>query len=170
MVADSRGLQASEEIKTRIAELIYRWVFIAPIFSGKSLPAPDDLPDISEALAATITRRQPYRDRAIEDAKLWCAGPKPLGFGMELIFHSCLEPEPFEEWELSIARLAFELVWFDSMDLQGTGRNRAPCVWQRVAFEENEWRLVTMWDERDRSVHRDDYRKIYEMYAGSMGP
>jgi hypothetical protein len=57
---------------------------------------PGFLPPVPEKLAATITRLQPYRDRVIDDARLWCSCLRPIGFGMEIEVNPSLEVSSFE--------------------------------------------------------------------------
>lgn len=149
-----------------LVALFTQWLVLSPMIPWAELPHLCDLPPIPQELVQTVTLEQPNRDTVLNDARLWCAFPKPRNFGLEVELVACLAPSrPRKFWTRSgsesiLGPITFEVSWYDSMDPQGIDRQSSEMVWQSVRLEQGQWRLFELYDAKARAASRRDYADI----------
>lgn len=136
MVTQPAGLQA----------LVERWMEVRPINFPSTMTIQEK--EIPEHLLDTITRHEPYRSRVLADGRLWLGIPLLAGIGLE---YELVEPvvEPFGQWSESISGLKIRLTW--ARDMTGQEIDYRFETIHRVAYEDNQWRLLSLWDDATRA-------------------
>src|SRR5262245_48319125 len=120
------------------------WLDARPmVFAGSYEPR-----DVPDALLATITATEPYRSQAIDDARYYLAMPKLAGIGLTYQIVEPISIVRFEGWESSVSPLQILLLWSQAME---SGFNDAAYEYlQRVAVEDDQWKIVSIWDDASR--------------------
>ena len=74
--------------------------------------------------------------------------PLPPGYAHGALLCSPLEPQPYEHWEECISPLRLLLKWASIEGAEPTEWSR--CELHRVAKEDGQWRIVSIWKPEDR--------------------
>lgn len=159
------------ELPDGVRNLAAAWCLARPLTADlESLQTPPPLP---QELARTLTCRQPWRAQLEKDARMWLALPQPVALGTEMHVQAANPVSIFECWQESIGPLELRLEGRDRMDAWQAEPVLWRHVWQRVALEHGEWRLVQLLDDRDRaelSWYRDCLIWMKEGQQGDPPP
>lgn len=125
--------------------LITLWMDARPI----GLAAMRELRAVPDALLATITSSEPYRQQAITDAQTYLALPKLVGIGLRYEIVEPVTIAPFEQWAAAISPLTIRCRWSRTMDSDFTDYTdeRLHCV----AIENDRWKIMSLWDDLVRN-------------------
>jgi hypothetical protein len=107
--------------------------------------------DVSE-LELLLTTRAPFRGRALEEVRIFARTEVPAGHAMEIRTKLSGAATPFEGWTRAVHPFVFELRWASSAENQQ--RSSVHLTIDRVAFEDGEWRVVSVYDEPSLSRAR----------------
>ncbi|MEZ4451451.1 MAG: hypothetical protein R3B09_18420 [Nannocystaceae bacterium] len=133
-------------------------------FPGRQLDfsrRPPDAAPIPDALAATITRVEPYRSRVLADAALWSRlGVPPTGVGTEHILRPLPRPRPYDGWEHTLQPVALRVEWARTM--VGLEVDYYCFALERLVHEDGEWRVAELYSDQDRET----VRKVIEFLEG----
>lgn len=145
-------MTVSDADRKALTDLAWTW-FRARKLGGGLLAALEPV-TVPESLAATVTREQPFRRQALDDARYWLAVPQPLGLGMEVYLEEGdLAIRPAPPWSASVAPLRFVASWADRMDAWSQQVESARLSIAQVASEDGEWRVVALWTPEERRQH-----------------
>jgi len=104
--------------------------------------------DVPPELVDTITAVEPYRARALSDARIYLGIPSLVGAGFSIrVDH--VECAPHEGWSRSISPLSFRACC--RTHIEGRVPQSYSGAWDRVALEDGRWKLVSLWDESTRA-------------------
>lgn len=149
------------EIDENLKQLISEWAFRV----GREASATSFLanPRLPESLLNQITTFEPYRARAIEDAKIVWAMPFAFGFGMELFFPETIEIVSFEDWRETVHNLTAQMEYCDHMD--GTDCSRYDVKLERAGREAGVWRIIEIFSGEERAKMNEVFEMMKEFYA-----
>jgi hypothetical protein len=105
-------------------------------------------PRVPAVIEARITKVEPFRARAIEDARLHYALPMPFGFGMEIFFPANVKLVPFQNWRKTIHDLTVQVEYCERMD--GTDCYRYNVKIRRIGLEDEDWKIIEVFDAAER--------------------
>jgi hypothetical protein len=120
-------------------------------------------PHLPLTIQAQITDIEPFRSRAIEDAKLHYAMPIPFGFGMEMYLPKTFELVPYGEWRETIENLTFQVEYCKKID--GTDCRRYNLKIARIGRENGSWKIIEAFDEEERAEMLKAFREMKEFHA-----
>jgi hypothetical protein len=106
---------------------------------------------VPDALLATITAVEPYRSQAIDEARTYLATPKLAGIALTYQLAEPISIVRFERWETSISPLKILLRW--SLTMDSDFNDAAYEYLHRVAVEDAQWKIVSIWDDTLRKEH-----------------
>jgi len=101
------------------------------------------------SLMPLLTTREPYRAAAEQDARLLARLYVPMGLGMQ-VRATAHERSPSETWQATIHPFSIELRWQDTMDVRSSESTATQSI-DRIALEDGGWRVVTIFDDKQRS-------------------
>ena len=132
-----------------LEELVMLWVVQRPqgiIFNAdfENLGSTE----IPSPLISTVTSKEPYLSQVLADAKIYLRCPALFGLGRNIELKEPLEVVPFHGWGRTISPLKFRVRW--SATMGGDNSEYVDDEINRVAFEGDRWKIVSMWDERTR--------------------
>lgn len=108
----------------------------------------DAIDEAASELDSLATRVRPHRDRVLADLELFAQSFLPSGFAMEVRTH-LREAAPWETWTRTVHPFVVELRYSPSMENQQ--RESYNLVIDRVAKEDDEWRIVSFYDDATRA-------------------
>lgn len=144
-------MQIDENLKNLISDWAFR--------RGREASATAFLenPRLPETLLTNITAAEPFRSRAVADAKIVWSMPFAIGFGMELFFPETISVESFQSWRETVRNFTAQMEYCDRMD--GTDCTRYDVRLERIGREDGEWRIIEIFD-------RDGREKMNKIAAG----
>lgn len=148
-----------------LTTMLNGWLWRRPL--GLPQAMDQEAVEVPSDLLATVTSKEPYRSRVLEDASIWLAIPICAGIGLEAILEPTPEVLPFEDWEKSIAPLRFEANW--SRDMTGRETEGFAMEIRRVCVEEGAWKIVELWDIAERGRAIEELRALREMLGRRPG-
>ncbi len=138
-------MRGMEHLESLIA-LIQRLQSLHPI--GGLPKGPIRQAELSPDFRSLVTSREPWRSQVLAEARWHFAFPRLTGIGMEVRLSAPLVPSAFEDWALSISPVEAELTW--SRDMSGQSSDRCTYEIQRIAWEDDAWKVVELWSPRAR--------------------
>jgi hypothetical protein len=149
------------EIDENLKKLISDWAFR----EGREASATSFLPHphLPASLLDRITAREPFRARAIDDAKILWAMPFAPGFGMELFFPETISIEPFRNWSETVRDLTAQMEYSERMDADD--RSGYEVRLERVGREAGEWRIIEIFSHSERTRMSEISEKMREFFA-----
>jgi hypothetical protein len=144
-------------LEESLEELAMLWIVHLP--SGSVVNANFENMESTEIplpLISTITNKEPYRSQVLADVKIYLRCPAPNGLGRYIEIKRPLDVIPFDEWAQTISPLKFRVHW--SVTMSGDNWDYANSEIERVVFEENQWKIASLWNERAR----EDTMKLIE--------
>ncbi len=145
------------------------WVRAHALARRADLDARDDARDDDALLAPflpLLTAREPQRARLLDDVRLFARCHVPIVFGMQVRVLPTTPSAPFEGWPRSLQPFVFELSGSVTMD--GLERDSARMTIERIGFEDDEWRVIELFDARGRARAEVEARMLAEM-RGARG-
>lgn len=120
-----------------------------------------------EPFLPLLTARAPWRAQALDDARLFARCHLPIVLGLAVRVLPTSPSAPFEAWPRSLQPFAFELSGSVTMD--GLERDTARMTIERVGFEDEEWRVIEVFDGRARARAELEARMLAELRARQRG-
>ena len=150
------------EIDENLKKLLSDWAFR----QGREASATSFLEDprLPETFLDQITAFEPFRARAIEDAKILWAMPFAVGFGMELFFPERIEIVAFQNWDETVQSLTAQMEYSDRMD--GADCSSYDVRLERVGREAGAWRIIEIFSQTERAQMLEILEKMKEFFAG----
>lgn len=145
----------TEDLREIMAALVLRWVQrqregVFSFARAHELAEPVPIPP---ELLSTITKHEPYRTQALADAGLWLAMVKPFGLGLEVRVDARPTVRAEPPWQQVVTPLPFRTTVADRMDPWSQQVSETPDEWDRVAYEDGEWKVVAIWSDARRQEH-----------------
>lgn len=141
-----------------LVALVEQWLRAQPIASGLTVEDPARV-NLPASLVVTITKEQPWRQQALEDARCFLASSTFYGWGMEVLLESDLRPTHHDLWSVCVSPLRFRTAWPRSGNMGGSEVDFNDGEFERVAVEDGCWRVVEVWNRNTR----EQYRTVVEM-------
>lgn len=131
-----------------IQRLIESWLAFPGRFLDFNVPPPPPMP-VPDELAASITRRSPYRQQVLTDAELWSRLGRPhTGIGTEYILRPLPAPEPFDAWNITLNQVCLRVEWARTMP--GLEVDYYAFAIDRIVLEDSTWKIAALYSDRDR--------------------
>lgn len=106
--------------------------------------------EIPDELLELVTRFEPYRRQALDDASTYLSLFCPLGLA-PVVHVASHVVRPFEHWSHAIRGLEFRVESSDAMTI-GSATTSWSERWDLVVLEEGRWKVASLWDPPTRRL------------------
>jgi hypothetical protein len=117
---------------------------------------------VPDSVRRTITSREPWSGRAIEDARLFLALPAFFGVMMEVLLEENITVEEIDG-RPQISPLRFRVEW--ATDMSGAATDHYDGEFATVAFEDGAWRLIKLFQDDAREELRTVLSLVMKTHA-----
>lgn len=132
-----------------LEKLVMLWVSQRPFTSlFDSVLIDFHTTEIPQSLMHTITNKEPYRSQVVADARMFLSIPLLFGIGAYIEISKPVDSIPFHDWQQTISPLKAILHW--SRTMSGDNSEYHDIEMNRVAFEDDQWKIVRIWDDKGR--------------------